>query len=98
MATNAFGREEVRAYLRVTDLCEDVVCSAGEICEADYLTGKCTLYTILSYQLKLIKMCAKLANLNHCAVPFLSRAGANLCWYYYTLYTVQCILYVLQLL
>ena len=29
-------------------------------------------------------MRAKLANLNDCAVPFLSRAGANLCWYYYT--------------
>ena len=26
---------------------------------------------ILSYQLKLIKVRAKLANLNHCAVPFL---------------------------
>ena len=30
-------------------------------------------------------MRAKLANPNHCAVPFLSRAGANLCWYYYSL-------------
>ena len=29
-------------------------------------------------------MSANLANLNHCAVHFLSRAGANLCWYYYT--------------
>ena len=29
-------------------------------------------------------MRAKLANLNHCAVPFLSRAGVNSCWYYYT--------------
>ena len=28
-------------------------------------------------------MRAKFANLNHCAVPFLSRAAANLCWYYY---------------
>ena len=46
MATNALGREEVRAYLRVTDLCEDVVCSAGEVCKADYLTGKCTLYSV----------------------------------------------------
>ena len=26
-------------------------------------------------------MCAKLANLYHCAVPFLSRAAVNLCWY-----------------
>ena len=29
-------------------------------------------------------MRAKLARLNDCAVPFLSRATANLCWYYYT--------------
>ena len=27
-------------------------------------------------------MRAELANLNYCAVPFLSRAVANLCWYY----------------
>ena len=26
----------------------------------------------------------KLGTRNHCAVPFLGRAGANLCWYYYT--------------
>ena len=31
-------------------------------------------------------MRAKIANLNHCAVLFLSRAAANLCWYYYTIY------------
>ena len=29
-------------------------------------------------------MRAELANLNHCAVPFPSRAAANLCWYYMT--------------
>ena len=29
-------------------------------------------------------MRAKLANLNHCAVPFLSCAAVNLSWYYYT--------------
>ena len=29
-------------------------------------------------------MPAELANLNHCAVLFLSRAATNLCWYYYT--------------
>ena len=40
--------------------------------------------SITSYQLKLIKMRAELANLNHCAVPFLSRADVNLCWYYTT--------------
>ena len=33
-------------------------------------------------------MRAELANLNHRAVTFLSRTTANLCWYYYTLYTV----------
>ena len=37
---------------------------------------------VLSYQLKLIKMRTILANINHCAVPFLSRATANLCWLY----------------
>ena len=31
-------------------------------------------------------MRAKLANLNHCAVPFLSRASANLSWYYNIIY------------
>ena len=30
-------------------------------------------------------MRAELANLDHCAVPFLSRATVNLCWYYYTI-------------
>ena len=38
---------------------------------------------LLSYQHKLIKMRLGLANLNHCAVPFLSRAAAILCCYYY---------------
>ena len=28
-------------------------------------------------------MRAELVNLNNCAVPSLSRAGVNLCWYYY---------------
>ena len=31
-------------------------------------------------------MHAELAGLNHCAVPFLSRAAAKLCWYYHKLY------------
>ena len=39
---------------------------------------------VISYQLKLIKMRAELAGLNQCAVPFLSCAATNLCWYYYT--------------
>ena len=37
-------------------------------------------------------MRAKLANLNHCAVPFLSRTAANLSWndsIYYILYFSQ---------
>ena len=38
-------------------------------------------YDLRSYQLKLIKMLAELANLNHCAVPFLSRAAVNLSLY-----------------
>ena len=37
---------------------------------------------VLLHQLKLIKMPAKLDNLNNCAVPFLSRAATNLRWYY----------------
>ena len=28
-------------------------------------------------------MRAELGGLNHCAVPVLSRAAANMCWYYY---------------
>ena len=39
-------------------------------------------FNVVSYQLKLIKMRAKFANTNDCAVPFLSRAATNLCWYY----------------
>ena len=35
---------------------------------------------VLSYQPKLIKTRAKVASLNDCAVSFLSRAAANLCW------------------
>ena len=43
------------------------------------------LLLLVSYQLKLIKMRARLANLNNCAVHFLSRAATNLCWYYITI-------------
>ena len=32
------------------------------------------------------KVLAELANLNHCALPFLSRAAVNLCWYNYTIH------------
>ena len=42
---------------------------------------------IISYELKLIKMCAELASLNDCAVTFLSRAAVNLCWNYYNAIT-----------
>ena len=38
-------------------------------------------YDLRSYELKLIKVLAELANLNHCAVPFLSRATLNLSLY-----------------
>ena len=41
---------------------------------------------IISYKLKLTKMRVELANLNDCAVPFLSRAAVNLFWYYCLLY------------
>ena len=37
-------------------------------------------------------MHAELANLNHCAVPFLSRAAVNLTWYdcsIWTLYNIK---------
>ena len=39
---------------------------------------------LISYQLQLIKMRAEVASLNHCAVPFLSRAAVNLSWHYST--------------
>ena len=38
-------------------------------------------YDLRSYQLKLIKMRDELPNLNHCAVPFLSRAAIDLSLY-----------------
>ena len=38
-------------------------------------------YDLRSYELKLIKVLAELANLNHCAVSFLSRAAVNLSLY-----------------
>ena len=46
----------------------------------------CVLSTVYktnvqSYQRKLIKVRAELANLNHCAVSFLRRAAVNLSWY-----------------
>ena len=34
------------------------------------------------------KMRAELANLNHCAVPFLSRAAVNLSWYDSTVFYI----------
>ena len=40
-------------------------------------------------------MHAELANLNHCAVSFLSRAAVNLCWYYYSIYKVYCAKYII---
>ena len=40
-------------------------------------------YFIVSYQLMLIKVRTESLNLNDCAVPFLSHAAVNLCWYFY---------------
>ena len=37
-------------------------------------------------------MRAKLASLNHCAVPYLSRAVVNLSWYNCTLYKIPSML------
>ena len=55
-------------------------------------------YTVVPTQVE--KMRAKLANLNHCAVPFLSRAAVNLSWYditvFYTYYNGYLFLMVLQ--
>ena len=43
------------------------------------MNNKCYICNIIPVQLD--KMRAELAYINHCAVPFLSRAAANLCWY-----------------
>ena len=41
------------------------------------------------------KKCAhELANLSHCAVPFLSRAAVNLCWYDSTLIFYEIVLWI----
>ena len=42
------------------------------------ITWTLVVYINIWLQLKLIKMRAKLVNLNHCAVPSLSRAGTVL--------------------
>ena len=55
----------------------------GYIAKVWSVKADCQHQLVLSYQLKLIKMRANLASLKYCAVPFLRRAGANLCWYYY---------------
>ena len=44
---------------------------------------------IISNQLKLLKMRAKSGNLNHCAVPLLSRDIVNLWRYYYIYYIFE---------
>ena len=44
-------------------------------------------------------MRAILANLNHCAVPYLSRAAVNLCWYDYIHRTyINLLLYILRII
>ena len=51
---------------------------------------------IISYQLKLTKIHA---NLNNCAVSFLSRASTNLCWYDYLYYNSEvCVCVFVQVL
>ena len=62
-----------------------------EVSETDFIGD-----IVLSYEVKLIKMRAKLANLNHCAVPFLRCAAANLCWYYY--YVIYMSFYIISTL
>ena len=66
-----------KAYFELSYLMSQLVCrlTVG-------LIAKC----ILSYNLKLIKMRAKLATLDYCAVTFLSRAAVNLSWYDYSNY------------
>ena len=82
-------------YLSATSFCAAVVFVRGIlICCCNINTGtdicNCNAFIwniiaqVLSYQLKLIKMRANLGNLSDCAVPLLSRAATNLCWYYYT--------------
>ena len=59
----------------------------------------CMYYiNIISCQLKLIKMRAELAiaNLNHCAVPFFSRAAEKVLLYY--IYLLIVILYIILLM
>ena len=51
--------------------------SFGNLIEATEVSTYNMYY--ISYQLKLIKMHAELAYLNHCAVPFLSHATDNYC-------------------
>ena len=54
------------------------------------------MYTIVQTQVE--KMRAELANLNHCAVLFLSRTAVNLSWYYYTLSFIAITIHKLNLL
>ena len=49
--------------------------------DVHFLFREKTVKVVLSYQFKLIIMRAEIANLNHCAVPFLSRAAVNFRWY-----------------
>ena len=60
-------------------LCSDVF----SLCNVFRLMHKSVLliieYTVVPTQVE--KMRAELANLNHCAVPFLSRAAVSLSWY-----------------
>ena len=56
-----------------------IIYSNGVVYIYDYIQSHVLI--VQPYQLKLIKMRAELANIHHCAVPFLSRAAVNLSWY-----------------
>ena len=60
-------------------------CFTRFTCGVEIMRKVLRITTIISYQLKLIKMRAELANRNPCAVPFLHHAAFNLWWYYLTL-------------
>ena len=52
------------------------------------------IYIVVPTQVE--KMRAELASLNHCAVPFLSRAAVNLSWYDYIYETYSSFLIVYE--
>ena len=82
--TTAAQNEDALSYHRVRGLYFQAVNFVATMdILATYWHSHCHSFfyrsLVISYQLKLIKVRAKLTNLNHCAVPFLSRSGVNLC-------------------